>query len=466
MATGAGEDWCRMDRQRSRRTLREPSRTIEVCREAEVIVVGGGPAGVAAAVASARSGADTVLIERYGHLGGLATGGLVILIMPMSDIDGQQQISGLCQEFIDRLAVADAAVYPSREELGSSEKELVTHWLSRGCRFFAQEGRVTLNVLFDPEMLKCVLNDMVSDAGIKLLLHSWGARCLADKGGMRGVLFESKSGRQAILGKVVVDATGDGDMFASAGAEFDTRMDPTVRSSMLALVFRVAGVDFGSLGRFRETRANEYDALMKEVERLGGFPLYIRTWREDTVWFNNFLPGLDGLNVDDLTWVEVNARKRMLLTHDFFKKNVPGFEGSYIVDTASQVGVRATRRLVGEYVVTERDIQSGALHEDTIAVAPVRQWAPHVKPPLAYIPYGSLLPRTLENLLVAGRCLSSDQFANNLLSPIQCCVAMGQAAGTAAALAVRERVTPRQIERKVLQQILRDQGVPLPATPS
>jgi hypothetical protein len=445
------------------RMITEPAREVKVCREAEVVVVGGGPAGVAAAVASARNGADTVLVERYGHLGGLATGGLVLLIMPMSDEAGRQQIAGLCQEMVERLDAMGGAVHPTKEELGSGDKELVSYWLSRGCRFFAQEGRVTLNVLFDPEMFKCVLNDMVAESGVKLYLHSWGSRCIMGEEAARGIIFESKSGRQAILGKVVVDTTGDGDMFASAGAPFDAETDPAIRSSKLAMVFRVGNVDFSRLGPFRQSRPKEYDGLMRELEGFGGFTMYLRTLREDVVWFNSFLGNMDGLNVEDLTAVEVDGRKRMLLTHQFFKKNVPGFEESFIVDTASQIGVRATRRLIGEYVITEEDLQTGRLHEDTIAVIPARQWIPSIRSPLVHIPYRALLPLKKENLLVAGRCLSSDQAANNALAPIQCCVAMGEAAGTGAALATKNNVCPGRIDYRALQKRLLAQGVPLPA---
>jgi hypothetical protein len=160
--------------------------------------------------------------------------------------------------------------------------------------------------------------------------------------------------------------------------------------------------------------------------------------------------------------VEIHARKTMLMTHRFFRKHIPGFEKSYLSKTASQVGVRCTRRLIGEHVITEQDVRSGIPFADTIAVCPPFQGHVSEENPLRTIPYRALLPRRIENLLAAGRCLSADVFANNQFSPIQFCIAMGQAAGTAAALSARKNLSPRQIDRVELQESLRAQGVPLP----
>ena len=443
-------------------TLREPARDIKVFKETDVIVVGGGPSGIAAAIASARNGAKTVLIERYGHLGGLSTGGLVTLIMPMSDERGVQQIAGICDEIITRLDTTGSSVHPPKQDLGSNDPQKVKFWLTRGCPFFAMEKKVVLNALFDPELMKCVLNDMVQEADISLFLHSWGSRCVVEKNQVKGVVFESKSGRMAILGKIIIDATGDGDMFASAGAEFDSELDPNLRSSKLALVFRVGNVNYDRLEAFKKSNSQLYPKMMHELNLLGGFPMCLRSWREDVVWFNNFLPNLNGLNVEDLTWVEVNARKKMLITLDFFKKNIPGFETAFLMDTASQTGIRATRRLIGEYIVTEDDLHAGFVHKDTIAIVPARQWAPSLKSPLAYVPFKSLIPKKIDNLLVVGRCFSSDQVANDILAPIQVCMAQGEAAGTAAALSIKNDVLVRNLNIRLLQTQLRAQGVPIP----
>jgi len=442
------------------RTFLEPARETNVCGEAEVVVVGGGPAGVGAAVAAARNGAETILVERYGHLGGMATGGLVVIFLAMSDGSEEQQIAGLCQEMVDRLDMVNGALYPDRKYLGSDDEALVKQW--KDYRSCVREGKLRLNVYVDPELLKCVLNDMVEESGVHLFLHSWGSQAVVDNGVVQGVTFESKSGRQAVMGKIIIDATGDGDIFSSAGAEFDGAVDPELRSSNLGLAFRVCHVDNEVYHRFKETEQKKYADLMGEIKRLGGFNVTMHTSRSDTLWFNNWLPGLSPLNVEDLTWVEVNARKKMLKTHDFFKKHVPGFEESFIMDTASQIGTRGSRRLIGEHIVTEQDIRSGKIHDDSVAVCPSLYHNASPEHPNPYIPYRSLVPRSIENLLAAGRCFSSDMFANDALNLIPHCIAMGEAAGTAAALAVKNGVSPRHVDHRILQAQLIDQGVPLP----
>lgn len=424
------------------------------------MVVGGGAAGCAAAVAAARNGASTVLLERYGHLGGMATGGLVLVIMPMSDGTAEQQISGLCQEIVDRLDAMGAAIHPDKKDLGSSDSKLISRW--KRYAFSVVEGKIRLSATVDPEALKCVLNDMVTEAGVKLLLHSLETWGIAQQNEVQGVICESKSGRQAVLGKVIIDATGDGDVFASVGAPFDGATNPAMRSSHLALTFRMGNIDSTKYFSFRESEAQTYAKLMRELEDLGGFTMYIKTTREDVIWVNNFIPGLNPLNAADLTWLEVTGRKRSRITHQFLKEHVPGFENSFIMDTASQIGVRSSRRLIGEHILTERDIFSGTVFPDTIAVCPDFRHTVSPEHPHWHVPYRSLIPRQVDRLLVAGRCFSSDPVANDLLAPIQFCIAMGQAAGTAAALAIKHGVAVRRLNYRLLHNSLVDQGVPLP----
>jgi hypothetical protein len=177
------------DKSLSKKTVLEPSKEIEVFKEAQVVVVGGGPAGVSAAVAAARNGAETVLIERYGHLGGMATGGLVILIPHLSDGSDKLVIAGQQKEWLDRLEPLGGVLQPPRDAIGSSDSALIEKW--GNYRFFVVDGRVRYSAYVDPEMLKCVLNDMVVDAGVTLCLHSWGCKALMDGDWIKGVLLES-----------------------------------------------------------------------------------------------------------------------------------------------------------------------------------------------------------------------------------------------------------------------------------
>ena len=439
------------------KTITEPSRQLKVCRETQVLVVGGGPAGVAAAVAAARNGADTTLIERYNHLGGMATGGLVILIPHMSAGTHEQEIAGICDEIVERLDAKGGARHPERRQLGSTDAQLIEGM--KHYHDFVVDGRVRMTVIVDPEMLKCVLNEMIEEAGVKLYLHSWAGRAVVDGEHVQGIAFESKSGRQAVLSTITVDTTGDGDVFASAGAEFDGVVDPNLRSASVAVVWRMGDVDFLEFSNFRHSDPQAFKAVIDEMRAAAGFDVFpLPTHRDDQVWVNNWVTGRLCTDVDDITWTEVAVRKAMLKVCGILKRKMPGFAKSFILDTASQLGTRGSRRLVGEHVVTEEDVRSGVVFPDTIAMIPPF----HVKTPPKAIPYRSLVPIRVENLLVAGRCFSSDPFANDLLNLIPFCVAMGEAAGTAAATAVRDGVQPRKVDTKKLQKSLVEQGVWLP----
>jgi flavin-dependent dehydrogenase len=267
----------------TRQTITEPAREIEICREADVVVVGGGPGGIGSALSAARSGADTALVERYGHLGGMATGGLVTIIPNLSDISGEQQITGICQELVDRLDARGATDYPKKEDWGSTDEKLVQHYIDANLAWFyirddlnIGRKRVLYTALIDPEIMKCELNNMMEEAGVKLYLHSWGARPIVDGNTVKGVIIENKSGRQAILAKVVIDSTGDGDLLQPAGAECDTRMVPGLRIAAFAFPFWIGNINMKKLEDFRASQTKKYDELMQDLGSQGGAAFYLK----------------------------------------------------------------------------------------------------------------------------------------------------------------------------------------------
>lgn len=273
--------------------VREPARDTEVLRDVDVVVVGGGPGGVASAIAAARTGAKTVLLERYGHLGGMATGGLINIFPNLSDISGKQHIFGLNQEIVSRMEARGAAFYPKKEHWGTTDREVVDYYSRANMSWFyirkdpniGGQERVLYTAVLDPEVLKDELNDMVTQAGAELLLHSWGTRPIMDGDTVKGVFFESKSGRRAILAKVVIDSTGDGDIFVGAGAEFDDELDNNIRTAWLAFTFWMANVDIDRVEEFRKSQPFKHAELMQELTMLGGY----------THYFNGILKNQEGV---------------------------------------------------------------------------------------------------------------------------------------------------------------------------
>jgi hypothetical protein len=447
------------------RKIPEPNKTVDVVRECDVVVVGGGPGGIGAAIAAGRNGADTVLIERYGYLGGMGTGGLVTIIPCLSDFSGVMQIGGINQEWIERLDRREAATYPPKETWGSEDKRLVSYWNARSF-FTVREDHVVYAALIDAEISKCALADMVNEAKVKTYLHSWGTMPIMDGNKAAGVVFESKSGRQAIMAKVVIDSTGDGDLLPFTPAKFDTDIDPKIRIANLSLCYWIDGVNYMKVDDFRRTNPLKWGEMMQELMKQGGHPGFFRSnlkGQENIIWIHPRYACSSQIDVEELTRVEFLGREKMLLSYDFFKKNIPGFENSFIVLSCPQLGTRGARRVHGDYMVTSKDLLNNEPFEDTIAIFPdLDRGETSLNHPLTYIPYRSLLPKGVDNMLVACRAFSSDQEANNFFNLIPHCVAFGEAAGTAAALAVKAGVTPRQLEFNTLRKQLIAQNVPLP----
>ncbi|MGD0794684.1 MAG: FAD-dependent oxidoreductase [Dehalococcoidales bacterium] len=454
-----------MAKRLSTKTILEPAQKIRVWREADVVVVGGGPGGHAAAIAAARNGADTVLVERYGVLGGMASGGVVTIIPNLSDMYGKQQIAGQTQEWIDRLDKRQATAYPPKELWGSDDKQQVKEWFQRSF-FYTRLDKVVYSVLFDAEILKCALNDMAEEAGVKVLMHAWGTKAIVDGNEVQGVIFESKAGRQAILAKVIIDGTGDGDLLPSAGATFDTDMDPTLRIAHLSLCYWMGGVDLKKALDFRYNQSPKYQEMMRELVKLGGHPNFFRSCLKDqdsVVWSHPRYPALDQCDPEALTRVEFEGRKKMLITYDFYKKNLPGFEKAFIALTSPQLGTRSSRRVHSDYILTEKDIVADRVFKDTIAIFPdLDRGEESVKHPNIHVPYRCLIPRGVENLLVGCRAFGSDQLVQNFFNLIPHCIAFGEAAGTAAALCVKNRAKVRSVNIEELQSKLAKANVPLP----
>jgi hypothetical protein len=462
----------------SKKIITEPARQTSICREADVVVIGGGPGGFASAIAASRSGAKTVLLERYGHLGGMATGGLINIIPNLSDISGEQYVFGLTQEIIDRLSARGGASYPKKKDWGTTDRRLVDYY-SDALRWFyvrndpniGDKERLLYSAVVDPEIFKDELNIMVQEAGVDLLLHSWVTEPIVENDAVKGIIFESKSGRQAILGKVIIDSTGDGDIFVAAGAEYDGKLSPETRGAWLAFVFWVTNINLKKADDFKRSRPAKFKELMEELAALGGYPFYFKSTlknQPNTIWYHSFQMRPDGIpsdakDVEELTRVDVSARRRALVTYEFMKKNVPGFEKSFIMLSAPQLGLQGGRRVIGEYTLNPADMETDKIHEDTIAVLPNNDNDEiSARHPVLCIPYRCLVPRKIDNLLVACRAFSSEDGMNQFFNIIPFCISYGQAAGTAAAMAVKAGIQPRKVDYVALRANLVKQGVRLP----
>lgn len=416
----------------TQRFITEPPRSTPVKAETEVLVIGGGSAGVAAAVAAARNGAEVILVERLGYLGGLATGGLIILLLTLDDGRGRQVIGGLCQEVTDRVAQRGAAHFPPKSEWGSEDAEFIRRDQRWGLVWGHGPHRVRYSVAYDPEEFKFALNQMVEEAKVTLLLHAYACEAIVENDRVTGVTFQSKSGRFAILANVVIDASGDGDIFTSAGAAYESEeVLPWLWFTMGGVKNPEAAIDAG--GWFFHT--------LGEGRVLLPWGATERVTRK-----------IDATKPEDLTYAELECRKRVMEEVDRLRREIPGFANAHLCHIADQLGITESRRLVGEYMLGRDDVDKPC--DDVIAIT--GHWTKYEA--LYYIPYRSLLPKEFSNLLVAGRCISVDHRVHHATKEIPPCIATGEAAGTAAALAVRGGIAPKQVKVKLLQQQLENRG--------
>ncbi len=428
--------------------ISQPACRIQVAARADVVVVGGGPAGLSAALASARNSASVILLERYNHLGGLASGGMVLVLDDMWDNHLREiSVRGTALTFIERMEALGLATFPRSDEWGTDPAALVrwTRWGAFDFHSHTKPHPICFAAAFDPDAWKRVALEMVQEHRIQLRLHSWFSRTLVQDGKVKGVVCETKEGTEAILGNVIIDATGDLDVAASAQAPH------TGGRYMLTTVFRVGGVDTDEAERFERVEPEAFAALDREIKQIlgGSWGLWwLKTPLPGVVWCNcPHMLGLDGLKVADLTEAEIRGRKHIYATVDYARRHLPGFENCFVVDVAPQTGVRQTRLLEGEYVMTKEDLAERTRFPDSIARG--RDY---------YMPYRALLPKQIDNLLVAGRHYSATSAAQKMSREIPPCMAMGEAAGVAAALALQSNVTVRHVDIPTLQRTLRAQG--------
>jgi len=388
----------------------QPARELPVFHTADVVVVGGGAAGFSAAVAAARTGAKVALVERYGSLGGLFTNGMVLVVIGTGEMasGGFKLVTrGLCEEFLKRL-----------EKMGDGA-------------IICRDAKVYQPTV-DPEAAKVLMDTMIQEAKVDMFFHSWGVDVIQSGSAVQGVVFESKEGRKAILAKVVVDATGDGDVYHQAGATYNQI------SHAIGFVYRLGNYD-----RIDKTKAPHDTKLnLGSVEPL-----------KSTRWVNNLGPKGNGLDVHDLSRIEMMHRKS---AWDYVQRirKTPGYEEVFLLQTTPQLGVRATRLLEG----VARIDKKGAISGQTFADAVAYSGDDSLKHPAFAIPYGALLPKTVDNVVAAGRCISCAPDLIDRARLIPVCMVTGHAAGVAAALAAKAGVRPREVPAADIQKVLREQG--------
>lgn len=449
--------------------------------EYDVVVAGGGPAGLCAAIAAARNGAKVLLVERYGFIGGNATAALVAPWMTFHATPDEQVVEGLPEEIVRRLQAVGGSLGHIRDT----------------------SGYVATVTPFDAEVLKFVAFEMCEEAGVNLLLHSFVTDAIRAGDTVKGIVVHNKSGRMELRARVVVDATGDGDVAALAGAEFMQGREGDGLTQPMTLMFKLGNVNLQAVREYIKAHPEEFykRTLIQDLDRypylsvVNGFysilqeaiasgelnlqrdmVLFFQTIHDDEVTVNmTRVQGLDGTNVWDLTRAEIELRKQVMQLLHFFRRRIPGFERCYITASGVQAGVRETRRIVGDYILTAEDIIEGRHFPDIIAryAYPIDIHDPtgrgtrtiRLRNGSYEIPFRCLLPKGLEGLLVTGRAISCTHEALAAIRTMPAAMALGQAAGTAAALAVRSGKGLRELDIVELQAVLRAQGANLEHAP-
>ncbi len=404
-------------------TWTEPPREVPIIGRPDVLVVGAGSAGLAAAIAAARRGADTWLVERSAMIGGLATVGLVNLLLTLDDGAGTQVVAGLVQEVVDRLRAAGRCRFPPRSEWGSEDPALVAAWRGWGLVWGAPES-VRYSVAFDPEAFVDVALDALRESGARIRLHTLFAGVAMRDDAIAAVFVESKRGREAIVPRVVVDATGDGDVFVASGADHERVSIPP------HLWFRVGGVDGGPRGAV-------FDTVDRGRVLVPWGPLSER---------------VDACDPDDMTRAELACRRGAREAFEHLRASDAAYSEAWLDDYARMLGITESRRLRGDYVLAKEDADRH--FDDT--VARTGHWTR--RDVVFEIPLRCLTTPAARNLLVAGRCISTTRYVHQATKEIPAAMATGEAAGTAAALAAGREGVVRTLDVDALRSVLRAGG--------
>ncbi len=415
----------------------------------DVAVCGGGPAGVVAAVAAARAGARTLLIERYGFLGGNSTAAGVNPWMSFHDYRGQQVIRGIGEEIVRRLRDLGGTPGHVRDTIGF----------------------VSRFVPLDHEVVKFLFDVMLKEAGVDVLLHSFLVETGTSDGHLERVRVATKAGYIDFRARVFVDCTGDADVAHHAGNATWTGREADGLTQPMTMNFRVGGVEARPIADYMREHPEDFfeKTTWHDLEPLTGVFGFRRIWkgadlpipRESVLFFFPF----------DMTRAEQDGRRQVALLVDFFRSQVPGFRDTFLVSTPTQIGIRESRRVVGDYVLSDEDVMAGREQPDAVGRcgypidihSPTGRGTGHgtTEQPVYDVPYRALIARDVDNLLVAGRCLSAEHAAHSSIRITPGCFLTGQAAGAAAALAARSRISPREVSIEELQRLLLDQGADL-----